>query len=106
MLSQFTLRERQRELIVEILKHKDPHLDISSEPSDSPADSEVLKLLPEEDRRYLRAHIKRLIEETIALDSEEEEDDSGIEAPTQTILLEGTMKQPTQGPTAPAQTRR
>ena len=46
MLFQFTVPRKQKELIVEILNHKDPKLDISGEPSDSPADSEVLRLLP------------------------------------------------------------
>jgi hypothetical protein len=76
MLFQFTVPTEQRELIVEILKHKDPHLDISGEPSDSPEDSEALRLLPEEDRRYIRAHLRRWKEERMLLASEEE-DDSG-----------------------------
>jgi hypothetical protein len=77
MVFRFTVPRKQRELIVEILNHKDPKLDISGEPSDSPEDSEALRLLPEEDRRYLRAHLRRWKEQML-LDSEED-DDSGIE---------------------------
>ena len=78
MLFQFTVPREQRELIVEILKNKDPHLDISGEPSDSPEDSEALSLLPEEDRRYLRAHLRRRKEDQMLL-AREEDDDSSIE---------------------------
>jgi hypothetical protein len=77
MLFKFVVPREQRELIVEILKHKDPDLDISGEPSDSPEDSEALRLLPEEDRRYMRVHLRRWKEELLL--ANEEEDDSGIE---------------------------
>jgi len=64
MLLHFTVPRKQQELIASILNHKDPQ--------------EAFRLLPEEDKRYLRAHLRRWKEETMLLDSEED-DDSGIE---------------------------